>query len=197
MKFGFTADDGATVSQWIQKVTGGRFSHCLLIFSVGDSAPLYFESIAKEDPCTGKTGVRGPYPITRIREWVAESPERRRFVQLPDPGWLPLTDGEVWDAFIAAAAAVRTIGYAPLQIAQNWLAARTGIVLGDWRGSPGKWTCSEFCMRMMPARTWGAFGLPDVTADWIAPSGGRLPSVETAVGRLCPTAHRAEAQSGG
>jgi hypothetical protein len=180
MRIGFTADDRSFVSRAIQHVTGGRYSHCLVIFDQQDGEPIYFESIFKRDPATGKNGVRGPIPLYHVTDWVAEKPGRRFYTLGP----LPMTEQEVEGAYFRLAAAVHTIRYAPFQIIRNWIRSRIGLNLYFGLGSPYEWTCSETALRVIPRRFAEYFDLGDHHFDYYAPSGHRLPSVYDGVTRM-------------
>jgi len=183
LRVGFTTDIADPICLLVRRLTQGRFSHCFPMFEVevgeDSDAWRYFESHWKRDPVTGKSGVRGPLPVTRITDWCAENPTLHLF-EHTEP--LPLTAFEVRAAWDICLVAVPVIHYAKLQIAQNWLEARTGISI-ERRGDR-KWTCSEHVCRCMPPRLWGYFDLLNVSANRIAPCGTRMVSVETAVARM-------------
>ncbi|MBM4092039.1 MAG: hypothetical protein FJ276_21795 [Planctomycetes bacterium] len=182
MQIGFTTDMADPLCMAIRRLTGGAFSHCFPMFVHDDGRTEYFESIWKCDPDTGKTGVRGPLPISRLADWHAENPLMHVVETQPISGYLPLTDAEVRAAWDICLVAVPTIHYAKLQIGQNWLEARTGIYITK-RSKTQRWTCSEHVARCMPARLAYYFGWPDVDVNRLAPSGTRMVSVETAINR--------------
>lgn len=177
MRYGYTANYAELATKAICRVSGGPYSHCFPIFYNEEHRPMYFESISKVDPHTHKTGVRGPYPLSNVVEWQAELPSHRRFTMQPLSGFLPLTTNEVGRAWKLLGASVHDIRYAPLQIIQNWLTQRTGLRISYKQGSIARWTCSETCVRILPARLWFWFDQLNVNADDIVPSGNKLMSV--------------------
>lgn len=178
MRFGYTTDPDVLGSKLICRVTGGAWSHVFPVFYPSDGREsFYFESIFKRDELTCKTGVRGPRPLSKIRKWVQEKPGRR-FALQPEKGFLMLTDDEAAAAETMLKWAVGVVTYPTGQIGQNWLQQRTGIDLSRGRGSATAWDCSETCLRILPARVWPFYGIPNVRADNITPSGNKLASIE-------------------
>jgi hypothetical protein len=177
MQWGFTMNWKTWVSKRVAKITKSPYSHVVIIFST-DEDEIYFESFYKADKQTSKkNGVRGPMPLSDLEEWVAEDPDERQLNIYPQVGYLPLTDHEVEAAYTELCKAVHHVYYAPVQIGLNLIAARLGWYLKRRRGSTDKWTCSETCVRILPPRVWGYFGLQNYNADDFAPAGTVLPSV--------------------
>jgi len=180
MRFGYSSDFSQLSTWAINRVTGGH-AHCFVIFHNG-RREFYFESIflKKYDwKIDGyKNGVRGPIDFCHVVDWVKEKPEKRKLMLQPYPGFLPFSEDEVLTAFNLLSKSVHTIHYAPLQIVSNWIAARTGLEIRYWRTGAKRWTCSETNFRTLPNWAWKYYGLPDVTADSMAPGGDRLPSIE-------------------
>jgi len=136
---------------------------------------IYFESIGVRDKRTGKTGARGPYDFERVVRWAQVAP-RRRALLIQD---LPHMDtAETENAFKQCIWAVREIRYAHLQIARNWLGLRLGRGIPLRRRSPGRWTCVEMLVRILPPRiAVPVLRLGDILYDEYCPSGMRGPGV--------------------
>jgi len=177
MRLGYLVDLNTTTGILIPRITGGLYSHVIVIFLLDDGSEVYFESIWKKDETTQKTGVRGPLPISKIEEWMAEHPKDRQFDRQPKTGWLPLSDEEVERAYSMVMNAVNEIEYAKLQILQNWVERRLGVYIHIGNGSNKKWTCCEVPLRILPSRVWTYFSLLNYTADDFAPSGHNGPSI--------------------
>ena len=147
------------------------------------SEKVYYESIWKKDPATGKDGVRGPVPFQHIVDWQAEKPHSREFVLQPEGAFLPLTSTEVWQTEARLRAAVSTIDYAHDQLLFNLLLGWTSWSLRHREGTPRDWTCAETPARVLPARCLPYFQCPPWCEDDMAPDGHRLPSVWDAMER--------------
>ena len=186
MRIGYSVDADETVGQVICRVTGGPFSHTLIVFDDVDQTGLtgsfYFESISKRDPNTRKTGVRGPIPLVNLLDWQKENPGSR---SIEFSAHLPMDKDELKDAWRKLQAAKRRIKYAYLQCANNWIESRLGIYIhfGRKRGVK-RWNCSETVIRILPSRFWIYFDLLDCRADDIVPSGSKMESVREGVRKL-------------
>lgn len=178
MRIGYTTDSTEILTKAICHVTGGPFSHTLPIFEESKGQPFYFESISKKDKKTGKTGLRGPYPIGNIRDWREEKPASRLFEITP---YLPLTDAECREAYNLYCWGVHEIKYAYVQCLNNWIERRFRIYCHIGRRGHKRWNCSETVVRGMPSRLWKYFRLQDARADEIVPSGANLISVRECV----------------
>jgi len=178
MRWGYTADRTEVATWAICRATGGKFSHCFPVFYVNGS-PMYFESISKKDRTTKKTGARGPMELDNVTDWWRDKPLSRSFKLQPETGYLPFATDECWDAYDTAARAVRSVHYAHLQIMGNWITQRTGLRFACKWGSRFRWTCSEFCMLLVPARYLDYFSMRRLTVDDIVPSGTKLMSIES------------------
>ena len=170
MKTGFfyTAIRRNFVSWIIRRVTGGPYSHVGIYF-VDHRAPhdVYFESHWDKWEKNGKSGVRGPLPLVKLQAWGAT--DSRHILKIQDA--LPVTEDEALDMFVALDDATRSIHYARLQLLKNWVRARLGLMWYWGHGSDRHWTCSETAVRVLPARLWSHYGIPDKIADGIMPSG--------------------------
>jgi hypothetical protein len=176
----FTAKRNDFGSRTICRITGGQYSHSGVVFADPERPAATwqaYESWMTKDPATGTNGVRAT-EYGRILGWQAEDPANHILATLDVQAPAPLTEAETAKAAAIMQHAVGRIGYAYIQIAGNWLAARTGIALTFRAGSPNQWTCSETVLRALPPRLWPAFGIPNWRADDLAPSGTRLPSIE-------------------
>ena len=174
IRYGFTADTLSLPTWAINRATGGKYSHCFIIFYNG-TRPFYFESIATKDKKTGKTGVRGPYELRKVEDWALKS--HRRLLVYPNDGYLPLTTEECDKAYTMLCEAVHEIHYAHLQIVSNWFQQRLKTSLRFGAGSRKRWTCSETATRVIPPRLWHHFQLQDYNADAVVPSGSKGVSV--------------------
>lgn len=184
MRWGLSSDTRTLFTRLYRQVTGGDYCHVFPIFYTAEPAePIYFESIWKKDERTGKTGVRGPYPLSKVYDWAAAG-QGRQFHTLPVVDYLPFTDDECEAAYKILAWAEHAITYAPLQIVQNWVAQRLRLHFHVGRGSRTRWTCSETCMRVVPPRLWGWYGMLDSRADDVAPSGKKCVSIENSTRKL-------------
>lgn len=188
MRVGLTGDWGEWICRRIAAVTGTelRVCHVFPVFygDIGGEGCLIeciWKTMQYEDGLV-KDGVRGPLPCALVREWASRDSLRRRFVLLPEAGFLPMSDAEVTRAWELQRAAVRSVRYARLQLVQNWAHSRLGVWVAHLAGRK-RWTCAEQTFRCFPPRAWPYFGLPYVTADQMAPAGGRLPSIESGVRR--------------
>lgn len=180
MKWGYTVDRGEFIPRLICRVTNGYFSHAFPIFYPDDAPPFYFESVWKKDAVTGKNGIRGPLPLSKVHVWIAEDHRHAFALQPADPNqYLPFTPEEVQRAHKMAQAAVGTVRYASAQILRNLITQRLGIRISSAWGSPNRWTCSEFCVRLIPGWAAKFFGWPNLTTDDIPPSGDRFISLWT------------------
>lgn len=191
LQFFFTLDLSGPLSNMIIMAAGGfrkwiqarqgeiqAFSHTGPLFT-GEPGELdgipcpdglvraYFESRGKRDSQTGKTGVRGPYPWSKLANWRDAKPDRRMLAIVSMPG---LTAWEIQTAYERCQWAVPNIKYAHYQIAQNarGFGFRRGIGLD--KRSPLQWTCVEFDMRILPGRVLTPhFQLGDFLFDEYAP----------------------------
>jgi hypothetical protein len=124
----------------------------------------YFESIWKQDPETGKTGVRGPLPIGNLFEWVTGKAEP--IIQwfegnTPHERWcygiegrkmliqdVPPLPGQTRRMIHTCIKAVPTIKYAKYQTGfQQGLHQFFGWNRPAWADSPNSWNCSETSSR--------------------------------------------------
>lgn len=137
---------------------------------------FYMESIATKDKITGKTGVRGPYPWSKLEEWEAKN-KRRKVITQP----LPLTSKQSAIMCHNALEAIWLIEYAHVQIMRNWSGYRLGRGVPLRRRSRLKWTCVEFNVRMLSAvdaaMAVEALDLGDILYDEYCPSGKRGPGL--------------------
>ena len=187
LALGFTEDAALFTSKAIRRVTGGPSHVVVLVREIspnGRQESYYFESIAKADAVTHKSGVRGPIPLSRLSEWVDEKPSRS-LLTVPDKGYLPLTQEEAADAVRRLRDAVPTTHYAHTQLGQNLL-ARIGVRFSLGGGSDKAWTCCETPLRagVLPPRWWGEVGMADVNADEFWPGGSSRYSLMAAVQRV-------------
>ena len=181
VRIGYTANDGKILSRLIRWITGGRYSHCLVIFENG-AETMYFESWHRKDEVTGKTGVRGPIPLHKITDWANQDRTRHIFATQPaGDDWLPVSSGEAFDMFDKLCLSARRVKYAPLQLFANWMEQRIRWTIRRNGGSKTKWTCSETVLRVLPHRARRYFDLLDYNADSVVPSGTKTISVESAV----------------
>jgi len=178
MRWGYTVDTGEFLSRMIAKITQDRWSHVFPVFySDNHAEPYYYESIWSKDKDTGKTGVRGPRPLSKVWDWMQEDTSRHLHTMQPTTGFLPFTPTECEAAKSRLIAATYDVKYARSQIALNYLMQMTGIRLAFRLGSTRRWTCSETCVRVTPRRLQHYFGIPNLSADDIPPSGNKLVSV--------------------
>lgn len=177
MRFGYTSDTTEIGTKIICRVTGGPYSHVFVDFLDNDGQEVYFESLWKKDPTTGKDGLRGPMPLSNVVDWQAEDVAHRRLEMQPADGWLPLSQTEAQAAYDTMLSMVGRIRYAPGQLVQNWFGRRTGLFVRFGGGSRNAWTCSETCIYCLPSRFWNCYEIPFFTADDQAPSGTGLPSI--------------------
>lgn len=175
MGFNFSTVDGAIGAWAIRHATGGDYNHVSVRF-VGEhpesGTPIeeYFESGWKPDPKSGRSGVRGPFPLRDLRQWEIESPRHHVYYQ----PLLPLKSAEAEAAYTLALSWVGAVGYDPLGLVRLELLLRFGLQFSRRRtGTPGEMQCAEFAFRLLPARLWPEFGVPDRLADHMFPSGGR------------------------
>jgi hypothetical protein len=182
--FGYTADTSEFSTRLIQRVTGGPYSHCVVIFQRKPGEEIYFESLWRRDTETGKSGVRGPRPVEHIMDWAAADTKHRVFHRQPRNDWLPISHTEASKAYDCLSEAVGVISYAGLQLVRNWLTARTWLTVQWKRGSTRAWTCSECCLQVVPVRYWDHYDLMHTNADDMAPSGDKLPSLTTGTASL-------------
>lgn len=179
----FTADSSSFISRKICALTRGEFSHVGIVFYEATKPAEYFESWHKKDAAE-KNGLRGPLPLEKLAQWQMEKPQYRRFELMPANGFLPITETEAGYMRLELMAARAGIKYAGLQILQNLIALRLGLQISLRRGGARRWTCSETVVRVLPARIWKYFDIPTYSADFIAPSGPRLPSIAAGLQRL-------------
>lgn len=186
LRIGFTSVDWEFISWRIRAASGGKWSHCLMLFHRDDGPDYYYESLSGVDKVTGKNGVRGPKAYNGLLDWERSSERHHLGVSAP----LPLSDAEVEGVEHRVAQAVGKIGYAYLHCMEDLLAVKTGLAITRARklNEPDNaWNCSETIARCMPIRLWPSIGFPDTIADWVVPSGPVLPSIETMCTRLgCP-----------
>ena len=188
-RLGYTMDEDSFVNRRIRYITKGPahvFIHGYKAINGTAAEDFYFESIWTKDPATGKTGVRGPIPLSNVIDWRAADPDNRTIEYQPKDGYLPLTQDEAWDAWHRLNQAVRTVKYAPLQLVQNWMARRLGIYIHKGIGSTSKWTCSETPLRagVIPARWWDIFNMLSLRADDMWPGGVGYQSLHAGVARV-------------
>lgn len=173
LRYGYTAIHWNPASWSIRSATGGLFSHTFPIFVMEDGSWEYFESLSTLDRRTGKTGVRGPYPISKVEKWADSS--NRRILDLSQPG-IPLSSEELQLAYQYAVWATLMIRYAHLQIASNWMLTRTGLSIVRPGRSEHRWTCSEFAARLLsvnPALAVSVFDIGNNSWNDVMPSGRR------------------------
>lgn len=189
-RLGFVMD-WRSIGHWlIHRVTGGPGHVFIEFFNPQEPERFFYDSVIAKDPTTGKNGVRGPIDIDYWYQWRDTDPKHRDLYFVPENGYLPLEDSQVWDALVRLNHALHEIEYAKLQLPQNWLAGRTGIQI-SWRfGSPNRWTCSETPMRVLiPVEWWDLFGpqhpklkcrggMLDLRADFVVPGGNSFMSLE-------------------
>ncbi len=184
MKVGFfyTSVKGNFVSALIRRITGGKYSHVGVYFLNHIAAnDAYFESHWGRWPGNGKSGVRGPLSLAKLMDWGEADSRNLLHIQAP----LPVTVDEAIDMFVALQYATRNIHYAKLQLLKNWVRARLGLMWYFGHGSSRHWTCSETALQVLPARLWPHYGIPDIIADGIMPSGinGVYEATEALLGR--------------
>lgn len=182
VRFGYTRDRKSVLGRRISAITGGLYTHAVIIFYEGDS-PVYFESSWSTNGNEKKNGVRGPYSIKKIEKWEAADQDSRLFITQPQFGYLPLTEAEALYAYNLACESVHTIKYSKIQLFKNWLAQRFYIHIHFGKGTPKRWTCSEFCLRLMPSRVWTYYEMLNLTADDVVPSGTKSMSLHAGTGR--------------
>ena len=134
---------------------------------------FYFESIAKKDKYTRKSGVRGPYTFQKIVNWQNEK-DGREF------GLFPVTALEKREMIALVhklLAWTKTIKYPLQQLKWNWLTSRIRIGIPPSSRTPNKWDCSETVVRafrdVAPDYAAETFGLGDWLFDEMAPSSGK------------------------
>jgi hypothetical protein len=179
------------ISKAIRRVTQGP-SHVLIevfeIDTAGRHHRYYFESIWKTDPATHKNGVRGPIPLEKLVEWVTAGSPACSLVEIPETGYLPLTQKEAAAAVQLLRDATHTIHYAPQQLLRNFI-SKTGLRIGLGAGSEKRWTCCETPLRcrVLPPRLWDLVGAGDVLWDELWPGGTSRYSLMEAAQRIVRT----------
>jgi len=179
VRYSYTMNWRKWASKQIARATGSLWSHISIVFYIGDTAPVYFESIWKTQ--NRGDGVRGPIAYQRELDWAAEDPDYRRVELQPLDGFLPLSfeEAEAMYRFYCAAVA-EGIGYAKLQLGQNLFTSLTGLHIHRGRGSYDRWTCSETAVRglgVAPEVLLKYFDYHNCRADDFAPAGNKLVSV--------------------
>ena len=79
---------------------------------------------------------------------------------------------------LCAIAREGAVKYAKLQLGTNLLACKTGLHLYHRSKSSQTWTCSETPIRVLPVRVLDYFDIRSYSADFYAPAGDKLPSIE-------------------
>lgn len=162
-----TANHKSRVSNRIRKITKGGASHVLARFTAGDE-DVYYESHWGKDEETGKSGVRGPLPITKLNDWKSKDPDNR-FIY--ETGYMDMPESAVQNARVMADWCVDNVRYSKTQIFQNWMAHRTGVYMGKRKGGPGRMTCSEFVSTLIPTCMLATeIKIGYITYDMIVPS---------------------------
>lgn len=161
-------------SDVIALTTGGYWSHVSMRFELDEVEPqsiVYFESIWKTDPDTGKSGLRGPIPIANLEDWAKEDPHHKVYFQ----PWLPVTPQEALEAYSFLMRHVPLVKYAKLQLAQNVHYALTGRWTIRRSNKPDLlWQCAETIGRALPLRIQrDFFGIGDAVFGMLVPSGTR------------------------
>jgi hypothetical protein len=195
----YPEDRSLLVSKAIRAMTGGSSHVAAEFWMVSEGSTrvsrVYFESIAKVDSETHKSGVRGPIPSQKLVDWVAGKSTRHLVIQpapvfegdITTPRFLPLTQDEAFKAWSLLESAVPTTGYARAQLAQNLLALLPGGLRFTWgSGSDTRWTCCETIVRgrVIPPRFWDHLHMDTITADELTPGGSSIFSLYAGVARM-------------
>jgi hypothetical protein len=115
---------------------------------VGGLYRFYIESHANRDDETGCNGVRGPYPVEKLRRWQRKRDGRKVIVQPLPRRWF--TDDAVAHMLLAQLADVGVIGYDCRQIWFNWKFYRLGLGIRRGGRDRQRRTCIEEHMIHMP-----------------------------------------------
>jgi hypothetical protein len=199
----FTTVKWSVVSIPIRTSTGGTYSHTGFVFACGEREYLrlkasypsidwseieqdddkkfrfYFESIAKKDKFTGKSGVRGPYAYQKLVDWQAKKPKKRKLCVVP------VNCKNVARMIPLLMSARKSIKYAFGQIWYNWLSFRWGKAPSIKHRSKLKWTCCETVIRIIrlvdPEYACDVFLLGEYTYDEYAPDSKKGPDVKNSL----------------
>lgn len=126
---------------------------------------VYWESVWKVDPITGKNGVRGPVDLRNVIEWQkADAHHRELDLREFDSVTPPARSIDRW------CCAVPDIRYAPIrQLIGNLRHALRGI--GISVPSPDRWQCAEAIARANAEHAAAHWGLGDLLFDHYTPAG--------------------------
>lgn len=176
----YTYDKSDTLSTAIADQLGVPWSHCAIGFANLPEwqTKIYFESIWKIDPGTGKTGLRGPIPIGNLLDWIDVSPGNH----IAKAQLIRITPEDTRRAYNKLISNVGYITYAKFQIALNFLSVNFPLTLGPRFATANKWTCSETLARVLPAELQvNSLHIGQVTYDFVVPAGHKLPSVKAGI----------------
>ena len=192
---GYTADRRSFISNVIRIATKGRSSHVFIVFTLNDvewkwflekyphamkerigrdtdgMIRMYFESIWKRDPHTRRSGVRGPYSLEKLLQWVDEGKSTHLF-DLQDIR--DLRDYEMRDVLAECIRDVGALQYAPLQLFWNLKTLMRGVARPYKKRTKEFVTCVEFVARVLPGRYSKAYlDMGYITLEEYVPSSRR------------------------
>jgi len=158
--------------------TMAPYSHMALGFSLLGDGEVYYESYWLRDSDTGRTGVRGPLPMSDLDAWVSGNKYRKA-----DQLELYYPPDLVKIAMAYCDSCVGKIGYSHIQLVQNLKLSIFGTAPRPDNATPEAWTCSEFPARVIDYIDPGSVGDPGgplrkflgvgthVTFDSVTPAG--------------------------